>query len=81
VETPSAGTTGAARPFVVVTADQTIVRESPLLSGKKIATAKKNQKYPLVETRTVGGKAWYQVVLSGETRGWIPGSSGRIAEK
>jgi hypothetical protein len=67
--------------YVVITAARTVVRETPSSTGKKVAAGKKNDRYPYIDSRAVGGKTWYQVTVGSDGKGWVSAASGNIVEK
>jgi hypothetical protein len=67
--------------YVQITVPQVVFRDRPSLKGKRIGTAAKDGSFVLVDTKTVGAKKWYCIMVDEARRGWMQGSSGKIVEK
>ena len=65
---------------IIITVKKANLRENPEVKSKMVASASKDEKYPLLNTVTISGQQWYQIRLADGRTAWVLASLSRIME-
>ena len=66
--------------YLLIVAEKVNLREKPDTKAKIITTVSKDEKYPLIETKEIEGKKWYQIRLDDGKVAWLISTAARVLE-